>query len=191
MRDDLQVRRDVEAELDWDPRFDSRDIGVAVKNGVVTLTGQVTSFAARGAAQSAAGRVARVKAVANEIEIRLATDGARTDTDLAEVAVHALASHVSVSARDLQVMVQDGWITLDGWVASAYQRHAAESALRHLRGVRGISNKIAVRPSAAIADIKSKIDDAFRRHTRIDAEKVHVGVLDNTVTLTGEVSNWQ
>ena len=88
-------------------------------------------------------------------------------------------------------MVQDGWITLDGWVASAYQRHAAESALRHLRGVRGISNKIAVRPSAAIADIKSKIDDAFRRHTRIDAEKVHVGVLDNTVTLTGEVSNWQ
>lgn len=192
MKTDLQLRHDVEAELDWDPRFDSREIAVAVKHGVVTLTGHVSSFVDRWAAQGAAQSVAGVQAMANDIVVKLATDLQRTDTDIAEAAVNTLAANVSVPAGAVKIVVNDGWVSLNGELGLAYQKDAAERALRPLRGVRGLSNNITIKPRPiSAADVKRKIEEAFRRHAQADAQTVRVQAFDGTVTLDGEVRTWR
>ena len=191
MKEDSQLRRDVEAELEWDPRIDAREIGVAAKHGVVTLTGHVASYASRWAAESAVGKVAGVKAIANEIEVRLGQEGERSDTELAGAALDALRGNVSVPMHDLKVVVRDGWLTLEGTVDAGYQREIAENCVSYLRGVRGVSNLLAVKQFTTVPDVQTKIEAAFRRHAQIDAQRIYVATVNGTVTLSGEVPTWQ
>jgi osmotically-inducible protein OsmY len=190
MKTDTQLRQDIEAQLDWDPRFDSQGIGVAVKDGVVALSGHVASYADRWAAQDAAQSVAGVKAIANELAVDLDRDAQRTDPQIAEVALKALNSDVFIPATSVKVVVHDGWVTLGGQVDFWYQKEAAERAITHLRGVMGLSNDITIRPRATAADVKAKIEDAFRRHASLDAQNIRVQTVDGTVTLEGEVTCW-
>jgi len=191
MKTDTQLRHDVEAQLDWDPRFDSTGIGVAVKNGVVALSGHVGSYADRWAAQDAAQSVAGVKAIANELMVSLGSDAQRSDPELAEAVLHALNATVSIPSAGIQVVVHDGWVTLSGQVNFWYQREAAERTVTHLRGVKGLANELTIKPQASVADVKAKIEDAFRRHASLDAKRIRVQTADGTVTLEGEVDSWQ
>lgn len=191
MKEDSQLRHDVEAELEWDPRVDAREIGIAVKHGVVTLSGHVASYVCRWAAESAVGKVAGVKAIANEIEVRLGKEGERSDTDLAEAVLQALRANVAVPMREVKVVVRDGWVTLEGTVNAGYQREIAETCVSYLHGLRGVSNLLAVRPFTTVSDVETRIAAAFRRHAQIDAQKVHISTVNGTVTLSGEVPTWQ
>ncbi len=191
MKTDTQLRHDVEAQLDWDPRFDSQGIGVAVKNGVVALSGHVNSYADRWAAQDATQSVAGVKAIANELAVNLGSDATRSDPEIAEAALHALNANVSVPGTGIKVVVHDGWVTLSGEVSFWFQRDAAERAITHLRGVKGLANDITIKPQASVTNIKAKIEDAFRRHASLDAQKIRVETAGGTVTLEGEVNSWQ
>ncbi|MFI4868251.1 MAG: BON domain-containing protein [Steroidobacterales bacterium] len=191
MKTDIQLRHDVEAQLDWDPRFDSTGIGVAVKNGVIALSGHVGSYADRWAAQDAAQSVAGVKAIANELVVSLGSDAQRSDPEVAEAVLHALNANVSIPATAIKVVVHDGWVTLSGQVNFWYQREAAERTVTHLRGVKGLANDITIKPQASVADIKAKIEDAFRRHASLDANKIRVQTAEGTVTLEGEVNSWE
>ncbi len=191
MSNDMQLRHDVEAELDWDPRFDSRQIGVAVKNGVVALSGHVSSFAERRAAEQAAQSVAGVQAVANDIVVELPLDNKLSDAEIGEAALEALKTNVSVPAAQIRLVVRDGWVTLSGQAEMWFQKNAAETALGSLRGLKGITNNITIRCQPAATDVQAKIEDAFRRRAQLDAKKISVQTADGTVTLEGEVHSWQ
>jgi osmotically-inducible protein OsmY len=190
MKNDLALRHDVLSELDWDPRFDSRNIGVAVKNGVVSLNGHVGSYAERRAAQEAVQSIAGVQAVANDLVVELASDTQRPDAEIAEAALQALKNHISVPAKDIKLVVQNGWVILEGEVAVWYQKNAAEDALAGLHGVKGILNQINIRNRACAPDVKKKIEDALRRRAELDAQNIVVRTADGTVTLEGHVSSW-
>lgn len=194
MKSDRQIRDDVEAALDWDPSFDSRKIGVAVKDGVVTLSGHVNNFPDRLAAQKATLSVIGVKAIANEIEINLPLDAKRSDTDIASAAMIALKSNISVPSDKVKITVQDGWISLTGKVDWWYQKNAAEMAVHYLRGVRGVSNNLTISApptKVSSSEVRSKIESAFQRQAHLYAQKIKVAVEGNTVTLEGEVPTWQ
>src|SRR5207302_32292 len=149
---DSELRRDVERELEWDPSIDARNIGVAAKNGVVTLTGYVNSYSDKWSAERTAKRVAGVTALANDIEVKL--KGERTDPDIAEAARLALKSDSRVPADRIKVIVERGWITLEGTVDYYYQKSAAESDVRYLAGVKGITNALAVTPKALPSEVR-------------------------------------
>lgn len=189
-KDDMAIRHDVLSELDWDPRFDSRDIGVAVKNGVVALTGHVSSYAERRAAEEAAQSVAGVTALANDIVIELSFEAGRTDAEIAQAALAALKENVSVPIGDIKLVVREGWATLSGEVAMWYQKNAAQSALAYLRGLRGITNNITIRAFASAVEVKGKIQEAIRRRAQTDAQNIEVKAADGAVTLEGQVSSW-
>lgn len=178
------------SELDFDPRFDARNIGVAVKNGVVALSGHLGSYAEKRAAEEATQAVAGVTAVANDIVIELAFEAKRTDAEIAEAAVSALKSNVSVPIEDIKVVVRDGWIDLSGQVGVWYQRNAAQVALANLWGIKGINNNITIRAFASPIEVKGKIQDAIRRRAQNDADSIQVSALDGAVTLEGQVSSW-
>lgn len=187
MKSDLQLRQDVETQLDWDPRVDSQQVGVSVKDGVVALTGQVKSYAQWLGARDAAQSVAGVQALANEIRIMDHPDQGRSDADIAECALHVLRNNVHVPLESIQLEVSGAWITLTGHVPNWFQRDAAESALRHLRGVLGISNKIDIIPIVKVPDVQDRIEAAFRRHATLDAKNIRIHVKDGDVTLEGQV----
>lgn len=194
MKADTQLRDEIEAELEWDPSFDARRIGVAVKDGIVTLSGHVNAYVDRWSAQKAAQRIAGVRAIANEIQVSLSFDDKRSDTDIAEAALIALKANANVPADDIKVSVKDGWLTLDGEVSWYYQKHLAETAVSHLRGVQGVTNDLIIAPGAvrtSASDIKRKIQDAFQRHAHRDSNRIQVSVTDGTVTLDGEVPSWR
>ncbi len=190
MISDTEVRDSVEAELDWDARVDSRKIGVAVKDGIVTLTGHVGSYAQRRAAEEAAQSVGGVKAVANDVTIDMPFDGKRTDAEIAQAVIDALSMNVSVPADTIKIAVHDGWITLEGQVPTWYQKSVAENALIHMRGVTGISNHITVRPQPTVRDVERKITAALHRRAQLDANNIRVSAKDGTVTLDGQVDSW-
>src|SRR5579863_706670 len=190
MKTDVHLRDDVETQLDWDPRFDSQGIGVAVKNGVVALSGHVASYADRWAAQDAAQSVAGVRAIANELSVDLASETQRTDPQIAEATLKALGADVFIPVSGIKVAVHDGWVTLSGQVDFWYQREAAERTVTHLRGVKGLANDITVTPQAIGADVKAKIEDAFRRRASLDARNIRVHTDGGTVILDGEVGCW-
>jgi osmotically-inducible protein OsmY len=187
MKTDLELRQDVETQLDWDPRVDSQQIGVAVKDGVVALTGQVKSYADWLGAQDAAQSVAGVQALANELRIMDHPDQMRSDADIAEAALHVLHNNVHVPIEDIQLNVSGAWLTLTGHVPNWFQRDAAESALRPLRGVIGISNKIDIKPIVKVNDVEDRIRAAFHRHAALDAKNIRVHVQNGDVTLEGQV----
>lgn len=189
MKTDMDLRRDVEAEIEWDPRFDASDIGVGVRDGVVTLTGKVTSYAERNAVEEATQTVAGVRAIANEIEIDLHDSAKRDDAELAADALVALKSHILVPVDDIKVIVRSGWITLEGEVSLRFQADAAAKAVQNLWGVKGVINNIGLKvpPLTTTTDVKAKIEEAFRRHAQLDADTIRVSLDDGTLVLSGEV----
>ena len=157
MRSDADIKRDVEDELQWDPDIDPTDIAVAVKDGVVTLTGFARSYAQKFEAEAAAKRVAGVVGVANDLEVRLPSIDERPDPDIARDAVHALRTRLPLSADNIKVIVKKGWITLEGEVEWNYQRETAENAVRWIKGVNGVSNLIQVKPRVAPSEARTAI----------------------------------
>lgn len=189
MKTAIELRDDVEAELDWDPRFDARDIGVSAKAGVVTLTGTVATYAEKNAAEEAVRAVAGVRAIANDIEVVLDDTAKRSDSDIAAAALASIKSNVALPGEAIKVIVRDGWITLEGEVPMRFQAEMAEQAVQNLWGIKGTFNNIVVKaPSLAAAiDAKIKIEDAFRRHAQLDANAIAVSVDHDKLILTGEV----
>jgi osmotically-inducible protein OsmY len=190
MRSDSEIKRDVEDELRWDPDIDPTDIAVSVKNGVVTLSGFVKTYNDRWQAERDAKRVAGVLGVANDLEVRLPNIDERPDPEIARDAVAALKNQLPFSYERIKAVVKAGWVTLEGEAEWNYQREAAERAVRRVRGVKGISNKIELRPQVAPTEIKRKIEEAFRRSAEIDASRVTVETHGGEVTLRGTVRSW-
>jgi osmotically-inducible protein OsmY len=187
-RTDQEIQTDVFAELRWELSAQSKDIGVAVKDGVVTLTGTVDTYLNKWKAEQAAHRVSGVVAVANDITVR--TIGERTDTDIASAAAHALKWDAGIPADKVHVTVDKGWVTLKGEVEWQYQKQDAEQAVRRLWGVKGVSNLITVKPLASPADLKKKIEDALVRSAEVDAKNVTVEVQGSKAILKGKVRSW-
>lgn len=187
---DLELKKSVEAELNWEPSVDAAEIGVAVKDGVVTLTGGVESYWEKVTAEEAAWRVSGVKALANDLEIRLPSSSERTDEDVARAAVDRLKWTVTVPDDQIKVKVSQGWVTLEGNVGWQFQKQAAEDAVRSLLGVQGVSNLIAVTPQVSKAEVKSAIESALRRSAEVDAKRITVEVNGDMVTLRGTVRSW-
>lgn len=190
MRSDSDIKRDVEEELRFTPNLDATDIAVAVKNGVVTMTGFVHSYLEKYEAERAAKRVAGVIGMANDLEVRLRGVHERPDPEIAREAVAALKAHLPLSWEKIKVVVKSGWITLEGEVEWNYQRETAESAARVLKGVKGVSNLIRLRPGVAPSEIKRKIEEAFRRSAEVDANRITVDAHGGEVVLKGTVRSW-
>lgn len=190
MKTDADLKRDVTAELAWDPAVKATAIGVAVKDGVVTLTGHLETFAEKYAAERALRRVAGVQAIALELDVKLSSDHKRSDTDIATSAEQALKWNTLVPLEGIRLTVDHGWVTLRGEVEWDYQRRSAEKAIRPLMGVLGISNEIALRIKPKATDLSRKIEEALMRQALREAKKIQVGVDGTTVTLTGTVHSW-
>jgi osmotically-inducible protein OsmY len=187
---DLTIKQDVEAELRWEPSVNAAAIGVAVKDGIVTLTGRVATLAEKYAAARAAARVAGVRAVANELEVGLSSADRRTDEEIARSVANALAWNASVPPDRVKAQVSQGWVTLEGTVEWQFQKEAAERAVRPLRGVRGVTNNIIVKPAVTAAVVKAEIEAALKRSAELDARRITVETRGDRVILRGSVRSW-
>jgi osmotically-inducible protein OsmY len=187
---DTDLQQDVQRELQWEPSVEAAHIGVSVKNSVVTLTGYVPSYAEKYAAERAANRVYGVRAVANELEVRLPGSSERTDEDIAEATINALKANTLVPDDRIKVIVSKGWVTLEGEVEWQYERIAAEDAVRYITGVKGVSDLITVKPRLSPSEIKSKIGNAFKRNAELDANRIKIEVEGSKVILRGTVRSW-
>jgi osmotically-inducible protein OsmY len=190
MRLDNEIERDVREELKWNPDLDASDIAVSVKDGVVTLAGFTHSYADRLEAEMAAKRVAGVRAVANDIDVRLPSIDQRPDPDIARDAVNALKTELPISHDRIKLTVKDGWVTLEGSAEWQYQKTAAESAVRKIKGMKGVTNLIAVKPKLEPTQLKQKIMDAFKRNAEVDANRIQVEANGGEVVLKGTVRSW-
>lgn len=192
MKTDIELQRDVIDELEWEPGINAAEIGVTVEDGVVTLAGHVTSFTEKWTAEHITKRVHGVKAIANNIEVRLLGASARTDTDIARTALSALAWDMQVPEDRISLTVSAGWITLEGMVEWQYQRTAAEDAVRDLTGVQGVNNLITVAPRTALTptEVKSKIEAAIRRNAQLNEQQLTVETHNGRVILYGSVQSW-
>ena len=190
MKPDIVLKEHVLEELEWEPGIKAAGIGVTVKDGVVTLSGEVQSYHEKIEAERAALRVAGVKGMVSAIEVQLPGASQRSDADVARTAVHAVEWNSSIPPDCIKVLVDNGWITLEGEVDWGYQRTAAEEAVRRLPGVRGVWNLVKVKPRAASGTIKTKIEDAFRRSAEVDAHRISVELDGSAVTLRGTVRSW-
>ena len=188
---DADIRKDVENELTWEPSLDEQGIMVKVKDGVVTLAGNVPHYADRWTAEQVAKRVNGVRGIANDIEIVMPKAGERSDTDIANAAVNALKWHFATGSCDIKPVVVHGWVKLTGQVQYAYQRSIAESAVRYLAGVKAVTNDIVIKPQVRVGDVKQKIVAAFERQADLDAKGITVNVSDSEVTLKGYVHSWR
>ncbi|AEB42617.1 MULTISPECIES: BON domain-containing protein [Micromonospora] len=192
-RTDEQLQRDVLAEMHWDARVHPNEIGVSAKDGVVTLTGWVDSYVKKWAAEEAAHRVRGVKAVANDLEVRLPTAAERTDADLAAAATRALEWDALVPSQNIHVTVTKGWVTLSGEVEWEFQRRSAKRAVRRLSGVRGVTNQISLRPRVKVdvAAARDRIEEALIRAVDTPGERLSVTIEGDKVVLTGVVRSWR
>ena len=190
MRPDDDIKRDVEAELGWDPDIDATDIAVAVKDGVVTLSGFVRSYAQKWQAEGDAKRVSGVLGVANDLVVRLPVIHQKPDPELAREIVQELRYELPYSYNLVRVIVADGWVTLEGDVEWNYQKERAEAAVRRVRGVKGISNFMQVKPKVEPSDVKRKIEEALRRNAELDANRITVEANGSEVILKGTVRSW-
>jgi osmotically-inducible protein OsmY len=190
MRSDEELKRDVEAELRWDHDIDPSDIGVAVKDGVVTLTGFVRSYMQKYDAERDAKRVAGVRAVANDLEVRLPVIHQKPDPDIAREVAQEIESELPYSYKLIKAVVSNGWVTLEGDVEWNYQKERAEAAARRVKGVKGITNFIMIKPKAEPEDVKRKIEEAFRRNAELDANRITVETNGSEVILKGSVRSW-
>ena len=190
MDKDTELQQTILEELDYEPSINADEIGVSVKDGVVTLSGLVGSYAEKVTAESAVKRIQGVKAVAIDLEVRIPSSTRHTDTDIAKAASTALDWSTLVPKGRVKVKVEDGWVTLDGEVGWDFERQAAARAVRSLSGVRGVSNLIVVKPKIGTQQIKERIVGAFRRSADLDAKTVRVEALGGKVTLFGNVRSW-
>jgi osmotically-inducible protein OsmY len=190
MKSDKEIERDVKEELGWNPDLDATDIAVSAKQGVVTLAGFVKSYTDKYEAEAAAKRVAGVVGVANDIEVRLPSVDERPDPDIARNAVAAIKNQLPISSEHIKVIVKHGWVTLEGQVEWQYQKNAAETAVRRIKGVKGVSNLIAVKPGIAPSEIRRKIQEAFKRNAEVDANRIDVETDGSEVVLKGTVRSW-
>lgn len=184
---DIRVRDAVMRQLEWDPEVDASGVGVAAKGGTVTLTGYIDTYSGKLAAERAAKHVNGVRAVANDIEVRLKLD--RTDVDIANDAVRALELRSTVPGG-VQAVVHNGHVTLTGKVNWLFQKRDAEKAVRHIRGARVVLNYIDVAPQAVVRDVHHRIVQALHRNADVDARHITVAVSGETATLTGTVGTW-
>ena len=187
-RSDDLIRGDVLFELKWDPKITSNDVAVAIKDGVVTLSGFVSSYWEKDSAEKAVKRVYGVKGVANDIEVKPTSK--RTDPEIARDAVHELESHISIPSDRIKVTVKNGWVTLEGDVDWQFEKSLAESSVKKLKGVVGITNSIQVKPKVSAKEIKGKIEEALRRSAELDARRITVEVDGGTIKLYGSVRSW-
>ncbi|MBX3423774.1 MAG: BON domain-containing protein [Pirellulaceae bacterium] len=190
MKSDSELKRDVESELQWEPSVDEAHIGISAKDGIVTLTGHVPSFGEKFAAERAAKRVFGVKAVADELDVRLPGSAMRTDEDIARACVSALKNSYSIPDDHIKIVVNNGRVTLDGEVEWKYQRDAAYDAVRYISGVIAVINKLTIKAHASPKDVKNKIVAAFHRSADVDARRIDVETHDGKVTLRGDVRSW-
>lgn len=187
---DRQIQEHVQQALDWEPSIDAADIGVTVDKGVVTLHGDIQSFAEKEAAERVALGVYGVKAVANDLAVRLGAERKRTDSEIAQAIVSALRWSASVPHDRIEVAVTNGWVKLSGKVDWDYQRSAAGRIVRDLTGVVGVSNAITLEPHVSVADVQSKIEAALKRSAEVDARRINVAASDGKVVLSGNVHSW-
>lgn len=190
MKTDTQLQQDVLAELKWEPSVNAAQIGVEVKDGIVTLAGHVSSFAEKWDAERAAQRVSGVKALAVEMDVKLSGSGKRTDADVARAAETALQWTTFLPKDSVKIMVESGLITLSGEVDWEYQRQSAAGAVHYLLGVTGVSNQITIKSKVSSSAIKSDIEAALKRRAQADTKKIAVEVHGANVTLTGKVQSW-
>lgn len=190
MKTDTQLQQDVMAELKWEPAVHAAQIGVQAKDGVVTLTGEVSSYVEKWNAERAAQRVAGVRALAVEMLVKLSELGKRTDADIARSVENVLSLTNSVPPAAVSVMVENGWLTLSGDVEWQYQRQDAADSVRHILGVTGVSNQISIKPAILAQVVKADIEAALKRRAVYDASTIAVDVHDADVTLTGTIHNW-
>lgn len=192
MKTDLEIQNDVIDELKWETYIKSSDIGVSVKNGIVTLTGTVDLYSKKKAAENAAYRVDGVKAVAENIVVKLGPSFKKTDTEIAEAVLNALKWHSIIPEGKIKIKVEDGWVTASGEVDWMYEKNAVKSAVENLLGVKGVSNLITVKPKMNVdnSNIKQKISEAFRRNATIDANNILIENSGNKIILTGVVRSY-
>jgi osmotically-inducible protein OsmY len=189
-RTDEEIQRDVLAEMKWDARVLPNEVGVSVKDGVVTLTGWIDSYSKMWAAEEATQRVRGVKAVADDLEVHLPSSVERNDADIAAAAIRALEWDSFVPVNKLEIMVSKGWITLSGEVEWQYQRQDAEQVIRRLSGVKGITNLVTIKPRVTASELKTNIEDALVRSVETDAQRITVEVQGSKVILKGTVRSW-
>jgi osmotically-inducible protein OsmY len=187
---DAALKGEILEELEWEPGIKAARIGVGVRDGVVTLSGEVDSYHEKVEAERATLRVAGVKGIANELEIQLPGASQRTDADIARAAVNGLEWNSSIPSERIKVVVKNGWVTLEGDVDWGYQRTAAEEAVRRLTGVVGVSNHVTVKARPTPAGIKTRIEEAFKRSAEVDAGRISAEVTGSSVILRGTVRSW-
>lgn len=190
MKTDAQLQQDVMYELKWEPSIKAAEIGVGVKDGVVTLSGYIDSYHKKWAAERAAERVFGVRAVAQELQVKLPGSLKRSDEDIARAASNAVEWNVSVPHGRVKVQVQDGWVTLSGEVDWRYEKDAAENAVLPLRGVVSVNNRITITPPVKPLDVKDGIEKAFQRNALVDARRITVETHGGNVILRGSVRSW-
>jgi osmotically-inducible protein OsmY len=187
---DKDLKLLVEKALEWEPSLECGDVAVSVDEGVVTLRGTVSSYAEKMTAERVALHVYGVKAVANDLSVHLPSRLERTDTEIAQAAVHALHWNTVVPDEGVRVTVSGGWVTLDGTIDWQYQRDAAARAIRDLTGVKGVINNLTVQPRVKTMDVREQIEAAFKRSAEIDARRIEVSAEDGRVILSGTVRSW-
>ena len=190
MKSDLDIKRDVEEELRLNPDLDATDIAVSVKSGVVSLSGFVRSYSQRWEAESTVKKVSGVTGVANDIEVRLPVFNQRPDPEIARDAVAAVRAELPYSSEHIRVLVRDGWLTLEGSVEWNYAKERAETAVKRVRGVKGVTNLVQVSPRVQPVEVKRKIEESFRRNAELDAHRITVEADGGTVKLRGSVRSW-
>jgi osmotically-inducible protein OsmY len=190
MKTNVELQKDVMEELRWEPMLNAAEIGVAAKNGVITLTGTVDSYSKKLSAERAAKRVAGVKAVAEDIMVKLPGSNQRTDAEIAQAALSALRWNTSVPDRKIKLKVEDGWIFLEGEVDWQFEKDAARLAVTDLLGVRGVTNSIELKPEISIPLIKDNIKKALERNAALEAGNIKVETFDHKVVLKGTVHTW-
>jgi osmotically-inducible protein OsmY len=190
MKTDIQIQKDVMEELKWQPFLNSSEIGVAVKNGIVTLSGIVDSYSKKISAERAAKKVAGVKAIAEDLQIGVSPIYRKTDAEIAEAVLNALKWHSAVPEEKIKIKVEDGIVTLEGELEWEYQRVNARTAIQNLSGVRSVINHITIKPKLNPFELERKIDAAFHRHATVDASKISVSIVGSKVILTGKVRSF-
>jgi osmotically-inducible protein OsmY len=190
MKTDLEIQKDVQEELKWEPFLKASEIGVSVRNGVVTLTGTVDTYSKKLSAEKAAKRVSGVTAVAQDIDVRITNGGKRSDSDIATAVLNSLTWNTMVPHEKIKVKVENAWVTLEGDVEWEYQKKAAARSAENLLGVVGVTNLIHIMQTVPPSEVKQKIKSAFLRSANIDADKVLVDVSGGKVTLSGKVRSW-
>lgn len=190
MTTDSDIKRDVEAELRWDPDMDASDIVVSVKDGIVTLTGFVRSYSQKFEAESNAKKVKGVRGIANDIAVKLASLNERPDPEIVRDALTAIKRELPYSGDHIQVVARDGWLTLEGEVEWKFQSDRAEEAVRRTKGLKGVTNEIKLKPRATPSEVKQRIEEALKRSAEIDAQRITVETVGGEVTLRGTVRSW-